>query len=130
MKKLPLYLVTALLTGFGLMTMYMSSSVIFDWFGLREKKGDYVLFIVWANFICSFLYLIAVYGILKSRNWTYKILGLSFLILSAAFIGFLFLIQMGGNYETHTLVLMVFRIAITFSFTFYAFYTINKKLKR
>lgn len=130
MKKLPLYLVAALLTGFGLLTLFLSTSVIFDLFGIRAKEGNYVLFIVWANFISSFFYLTAVYGILNSKNWTYKILGLSFLILTAAFIGFLFLIQMGGIYETKTVGAMLFRIAMTLAFMLFAYFTINKKLKR
>lgn len=74
MKKIILYLVLALLAGFGLLTLFLSTSVIFDLFGIREKEGNYVLFIVWANFISSIIYLISVYGLLKSRTWTYKAL--------------------------------------------------------
>jgi hypothetical protein len=130
MKKFTFYLVPALLTGFALLTFYLSASVIFDLFGMREVKGNYVLFVVWANFLSSFLYLIAVYGILNLKNWTYKILGLSFLILTAAFIGFLFIVQMEGKHETHTLVHMTIRIILTCAFMLYAFFTINKNSKR
>lgn len=126
MKKLPLYLVTALLTGFGLLTLFLSTSVIFDLFGIREKEGNYVLFVVWANFISSFFYLIAVYGLLTSKKWTYKFLGLSALILTVAFIDLLFHIQSNGIYETKTVGAMIFRIALTLAFIFYAFFTINR----
>jgi hypothetical protein len=77
MKKIILYLVVAVLTGFGLLTIFLSTSVIFDLFDVRAKEGNYVLFVVWSNFISSFLYLISVYGLLTSKNWTYKTLGLS-----------------------------------------------------
>jgi hypothetical protein len=77
MKKIILYLVVAVLTGFGLLTIFLSTSVIFDLFDVRAKEGNYVLFVVWSNFISSFLYLISAYGLLTSKNWTYKTLGLS-----------------------------------------------------
>lgn len=126
MKKLLLYLGIALLTGFGLLTLFLSSSVIFDWFSIRAKEGNYVLFVVWANFLSSLLYLIAVFGLLTSKKWTYKILGFSILILTAAFIGLLFHIQSDGMYETKTVGAMVFRIVMTLSFALLAYFTINK----
>lgn len=129
MKKIILYLVAAVLTGFGLLTLFLSASVIFDLFDIRSKEGNYVLFVVWSNFISSFLYLVAVYGLLTSKKWTYKILGLSAIILTIAFIGFLFYIQSGGIHETKTVGAMVFRIALTVAFTLFAYFTINKKKK-
>ena len=117
MKKIILYLVAAVLTGFGLLTLFLSASVIFDLFDIRSKEGNYVLFVVWSNFISSLLYLVAVYGLITSKKWTYKILGLSAIILTIAFIGFLFYIQSGGIHETKTVGAMVFRIALTVAFT-------------
>ncbi len=127
MKKILLYLVVAVLTGFGLLTIFLSTSVIFDLFDVRAKEGNYVLFVVWSNFISSVLYLISVYGLLTSKIWTFKILGLSTIILSIAFIGFLIYIQSGGIHENKTVGAMVFRIALTLGFTLFAYFTINKK---
>ncbi len=127
MKKAILYLVVAVLTGFGLLTIFLSTSVIFDLFDIRAKEGNYVLFVVWSNFISSFLYLISVYGLLYSKNWTIRTLGLATLILTIAFVGFLFYIQSGGIHETKTVSAMVFRIVLTLGFTLFAYFTINKK---
>ena len=129
MKKIILYLVAAMLIAFGLLTLFLSSSVIFDLFDIRSKEGNYVLFVVWSNFISSFLYLVAVYGLLTMKKWAYKILGLSAIILTIAFIGFLFYIQSGGIHETKTVGAMVFRIGLTVAFTLFAYFTINKKKK-
>lgn len=68
MKKLISYGIAFLLAAFGLLTLFLSASVIFDLFGIRAKEGNYVLFIVWANFISSIIYLIASYGIIKSKS--------------------------------------------------------------
>jgi hypothetical protein len=127
MKKIVLYIVVSLLTGFGLLTLFLSTSVIFDLFDIRAKEGNYVLFVVWSNFISSFLYLISVYGLIASKKWTFKTLIFSAVILSAAFIGLLLYIQSGGLYEGKTIGAMVFRISLTVAFTFYTYFSINKK---
>ena len=129
MKKYIPYIFGISLGGFGLLTLFLSGSFIFDLFDIRSKEGNYVLFVVWSNFISSLLYLVAVYGLITSKKWTYKILGLSAIILTIAFIGFLFYIQSGGIHETKTVGAMVFRIALTVAFTLFAYFTINKKKK-
>ena len=68
------YFIAVLIISFGLITLFMSSSVIFDWFGIREMEGNFVPFIVWANFIASILYLIGAFGLLKSKSWTVWVL--------------------------------------------------------
>jgi hypothetical protein len=127
MKKTLLYTLPILLTGFGLLTLFLSTSVIFDLFRIREKEGNYVLFVVWSNFISSILYLLAAYGFIKSKKWTTSLLGISTLILIAAFIGLKIHINLGGIYETKTVGAMIFRIAVTLVFAIIAYFTITKK---
>jgi predicted RND superfamily exporter protein len=68
MKKILPHLFATLLAGFGLLTLFLSTSVIFDLFGIRAKEGNYVLFVVWSNFISSILYLFAAYGFIKNKK--------------------------------------------------------------
>ena len=126
MKKYLPYIAAAVLAAFGLLTLFLSSSVIFDLFGIRAKEGNYVLFIVWSNFISSILYLISSYGFIASKNWTAKLLGISAIILITAFAGLLIHINTGGIYETKTIGAMIFRISVTLVFTILAYYTITK----
>jgi len=70
MKKFIQYLMAIILVAFGLLTLFLSSSVIFDLFGIREKEGNYVLLVVWANFFSSLLYLFSAYGFIKTKKWT------------------------------------------------------------
>ncbi len=127
MKKYLPYISTLILAGFGLLTLFLSSSVIFDWFGIRAKEGNYVLFVVWANFISSVPYLFSAYGFLKSENWTFKLLSASTVILIIAFLGLLVHINSGGIYETKTVFAMIFRIGVTIAFTAIAYFSINKR---
>ena len=127
MLKIISYSIVFILASFGLLTLFLSTSVIFDLFGIRAKEGNYVLFIVWANFISSGIYLVASYGFIKNKNWTSTILGISALILINAFIGFIIYIYADGVHETKTIGAMIFRIVVTIIFTAFAYFTINKK---
>jgi len=113
------------LAVFGLITFFLSSSVIFDLFGVRAKEGNYVLFVVWANFLSSILYLFAAYGFMKIKKWTIHLLGVSAILLIVAFIGLMIHINSGGIYETKTIGAMIFRITLTLVFSILAYFSIT-----
>ena len=127
MKKIIPSLFAIILAGFGLITLILSTSVIFDLFGIRAKEGNYVLFVVWSNFISSILYLFAAYGFIKNKKWTATFLVISTLILLAAFIGLKIHASSGGIYEEKTISAMIFRISVTLFFAIIAYLKINKK---
>ena len=102
-NKKVIHIISAIvLLLFAILTLFMSSSVIFDWFDIRVKEGNYVLFIVWANFICSLLYFLAAYGFIKGQKWTFSVLISALIILIISFIALQFYINSGGIYETKT----------------------------
>jgi len=113
---------------FATLTLFMSSSVIFDWFDIRVKEGNYVLFIVWANFICGLLYFLAAYGFIKGQKWTFSVLISALIILIISFIALQFYINSGGIYETKTIKAMIFRMLLTFTFSLIAFFMFRKTL--
>ncbi len=117
------------LAAFGLLTMFLSGSLIFDLFDVRAGQGHYVLIVVWANFISSFLYLFAAYGFMTLKGWTPLPLGLSLGILIVAFIGLVIHISSGGLYMTKTIGAMIFRIAVTLLLTVLAYFKIIKKTR-
>ncbi len=103
---------------FGLVTLFMSSSVLFDWFGIRAKEGNYIPLIVWANWICGILYLITAFGILQKKSWVRIPLVASLIVLILAYMNLFTHITTGGLYETKTIMAMAFRIGITAIFLF------------
>lgn len=117
--------IAMVLAVFGLVTLFLSSSVIFDLFGVRAKEGNYVLFVVWANFVSSILYLVAAYGFIKTKKWTTHLLCVSAILLIIAFIGLIIHINSGGIYETKTIGAMIFRIILTLVFSILAYFTIS-----
>lgn len=126
MKNYIPFVLAFFLSVFGILTLFLSTSVIFDLFNIRAREGNYVLFVVWSNFISSILYLFASYGLLKSKKWTATLLGISTVVLTVAFIGLKIHANFGGLYETKTIGAMVFRISVSFIFTLLSYFTITK----
>lgn len=130
MKSLKL-IYSLLLTFIGAVSVFMTLSIIFDAFGIREKEGNYVLFIVYANLFCGIIYLISAISIWRNQQRSVYVLIVAILILLVAFLGLLIYIKNGGIYETQTVKAMVFRIVFTVSLTGLGAYILrqsNRKL--
>ena len=112
-KNLILKLSAAIVAIFGLLSLFMTGSIIFDLFNIRVAEGNYIPFIVYTNFICSFIYLFAAYGFLVQNRLTTGSLFIAGALLIIAYIGLVFYINYGGSYETKTVKAMLFRIAVT-----------------
>ncbi len=127
MKPIVLFISGFLIALFGIVTLFMSTSVIFGLFDIREKEGNYVLFVVIANFVCAFLYLAAAYGFFTKKKWTTMVLNFSVGVLVIAFIGLGIHIYSGGIYEHKTVYAMMFRVFITLGFLLISLKYISKK---
>ena len=127
MKSIVLYISGFIIALFGVVTLFMSTSVMFGLFDIREKEGNYVLFVVIANFICAFLYLAAAYGFFTKKRWTTMVLNFSVGILVITFIGLGINIYSGGIYEQKTVYAMMFRTFVTIGFLLISLKYISKK---
>lgn len=112
-KSVPILIAGMISLFFGLLTIFAGGSVILDLFGMREKEGNYVLFVVWANFICGFLYVFASYGFFTRKVWTKTILKYGLYILITAFVVLIVWIVRNEPYETKTVFALSFRILVT-----------------
>ncbi|MBX2887719.1 MAG: hypothetical protein KF829_03630 [Ferruginibacter sp.] len=114
---------------FTSITLFMTISIFFDLFGIREKEGNYVLFVVIANFIAGLIYIPAVYGFFTKKEWTSRLLFIATILLVVTFIGLTIYIMMDGIYERKTIFAMIFRTAVTFGFAILALRLINRSKK-
>ncbi|HQW11105.1 MAG TPA: hypothetical protein PLP06_03110 [Saprospiraceae bacterium] len=126
MKKGLIYILVAILGLFTLATLFMSTSVILDLFNVRAKEGNYVPFVVWANFFCSLLYLVSLYGIVTYKRWSAWLLLIATIILAATGVALNIYIKDGGIYEPKTVKAMLFRTGLTLVFTIASYFLINK----
>lgn len=115
--------------AFGGVSVFMTLSVIFNLFGIREMEGNYVPFVVYANLICGIIYLWAGYGFFNRKNWTKIILAIAVVLLSLTFFGLLLHIYSGKMYEHKTVNAMIFRIIITLLLFYFSWRYISKKWK-
>ena len=129
MKKFLPYFSAVVLGLFGTLTLFMTTSVILDLFGIRAKEGNYVVFVVWAIFISGLLYLTAAYGFVKKKAWTAKLLAVATSVVLIAFVGLIVHIKSGGIYETETVGAMTFRVILTLTFATIAHFTLSIKNK-
>jgi hypothetical protein len=125
-KEIFRYIIAIVLLAFAAVTVFMSSSVIFDWFGIREKEGDYVPFIVWTNFIAGFLYLISAYGLFKAQNWAFWIMLGTILFLMIALIVLALYINYGGVFEIKNVGAMMIRIGFTIALTVIVYFSLKR----
>lgn len=129
MRKIILKSSSAFMLILGLASIFMTTSIIFDLYKLRELEGHYVPFIVYVNFICAIIYLIASYGFFKEKKSTTSYLFIASSILVIAFIALLIYIFKGGVYELKTVKAMSVRTLITIAFTGIAWNYLSKKGK-
>jgi len=127
MKSVAPYILGLFIAIFGLLTLYLSGSIIFDLFGVREAQGNYVPFVIWANFISSLIYLVSAYGVISKQSWTPKLLSGSVIILLITGVGFYFYVQAGGVHEAKTSAAIPFRIVVTSVFMFLSWFIRPKK---
>lgn len=106
-------LLSLVLLAFGALSTILTVSVVFDLFGIREREGNYVLFIVWTNLVCGLIYLVAAYTSWKKLSKTTTLLSFAVTLLVISFIVLEVYISNGGIYEVKTENAMLFRIGIT-----------------
>lgn len=129
MKKLKI-VHTLLLSLIGIVSVFMTLSVIFDLFGIRAMEGNYVLFIVYANLVCGIIYLYAAIANWKNLTNSFYSLVLASLILIVAFIAFGVYISNGGIHEVKTIKAMTFRTVFTLVMTALSYVMLRKEKQR
>lgn len=102
----------------GCVSVFESSSVIFDWGNARASHGNYVLFVVYANWVCCLIFIFAAIALWRKISWSKIALGLASLLMIATFIKFRIYINEGGIYETKTEIAMTVRSLLTLIFFF------------
>jgi hypothetical protein len=125
-------ILSSLLALIGVVSVFMTLSIIFDLFGIQKMEGNYVLLIVYTNFLCGLIYIYAALTLWKHLVNSTISLALATALLIAAYIWFTYYIQAGGVYEEKTLKAMTFRTiftAVMFALCFILFKIEQRKMK-
>lgn len=128
MKKIILIISALALLAFATLTFYLSSSLIFDLFGMRAKQGeDFVEFVAWANLISSLIYFVSAYGLAFQKRWTTLTLSLALVLMAISFVAFNLYVNAGGAHLDKTFGALIFRMGVTLVFTAISYGFISRK---
>ncbi len=111
-RSIGIWIIAVTAVVFGLLTIKSGGSVLFIDGPFREDAGNYVLFVVWFNFLAGFAYLIAGGGLWMQKHWAVWI---SIFIVVATLAVFAILgihILKGGMYEIRTIAAMSLRTVV------------------
>ena len=114
--KLPRIILGLVFIAFGALTLFLSTSVLLDLFGIRERESPYVPAVVVANLIASLLYLPAGAGLLMKRRWSSVLLAAAVVVLLVGGLLLALHINSGGVYRTATIGALTFRTLLTAAF--------------
>lgn len=120
-------ILTIVLVLLGSISVFMTFSVAFDWFGIRQIEGNYVPFVLYANMACAFIYLFAAWALWKHlRSGVYALL-LTTIILAVTMICFIIYVKTGGVYEQKTVKALTLRTVLTATMYMVSAYILKMK---
>lgn len=111
--------------AFGMLTLFLSTSVLLDLFGIRERESPYVPAVVVANLIASLLYMPAGAGLLMPRRRSSVLLAAAVAVLLMGALLLALHINSGGAYRTATIGALTFRTLLTTAFYLIARWTLR-----
>jgi hypothetical protein len=97
---------------FGVATLKSGSAVLFFDDAAKKASGNYVPFVLWANFLAGFFYIIAAIGIYHQRSWSAKLSKTIAFFTVGLFFAFGIHILTGGLYEPRTVFAMILRCLV------------------
>ncbi len=114
---------------YGLITFFISTATLFNWFGIGDRHGDFVPLVVWANWVCSLLILASAYGLIAHKKWPPPVLFVAVALLIIAYGIFWIRVLAGKPYEVRTIIALPLRTIVTLFFTWVAYKIVHGKAK-
>jgi len=97
----------------GITTLILTLSLLLNAFLIRTYAGNYVLPVVWGNFMSSLIYLYTTYKVSHKHHRTGLLLVFASIILIMAYIGLQIHISEGKPFEPRIFRILFFRIYLT-----------------
>ncbi len=111
-KPVMRYIIAAVALLFGIATIKAGGDVLFFSAQAKADAGNYVLFVLWANFIAGFFYILCAAAILLRPALAFSVASFIAVATVVVFAALGLHILSGGAYEMRTVMAMVFRAAI------------------
>ncbi len=114
-RPFSIWLISSIAALFGMVTIKAGGSVLFFDGPAREAAGNYVQFVVGANFIMGFFYILAGIGIWLQKPCSLRIVAFLTSAILTVYAALGIHILMGRLYEMETVYVMAFRSLVWIS---------------
>ncbi len=125
-RSISIWVFSAVAIIFGGLSIRSGGLVIFTTGEFHQQQGNFVPFVVWANFLGGFAYIVAAIGLLQLKRWAgffaYLITSMTVVIYAA----FVVHIMGGGLYEMQTVVAMAIRTTLWVAISLLAYFQIMR----
>jgi hypothetical protein len=111
-RGLAIWAISLVAVGFGLLTIKEGGTILFGDEAARAAAGNYVLFVLWFNFLAGFAYVVAGAGLWLRQRWA---VWLAIAIAAATVLAFAALgeyVDSGAAYEQRTVIAMSLRTLV------------------
>jgi hypothetical protein len=111
-RGLRIWAISLVAIGFGLLTIKEGGTILFGDEATRAAAGNYVLFVLWFNFLAGFAYVVAGAGLWLRHRWA---VWLAIAIAAATFFAFAALgeyVDSGAAFEQRTVIAMSLRTLV------------------
>lgn len=126
-RTLPVWAISLLALGFGLLTIKEGGKVIFGADAARIAAGNYVPFVVWFNFLAGFAYVTAGVGLWLQQRWALWLAAAIAVATALTFAALGVHIYAGEAYEQRTVFAMSLRTLVWLTITGVAAYALRRK---
>lgn len=111
-RGLRIWIIALVAIAFGLLTIKQGSTVLFGGDAARAAAGNYVLGVLWFNFLAGFAYVFAGIGLWLRQRWAVWLAMAIAVATALAFAAFGAYIFFGAAYEQRTVMAMGLRTVV------------------
>ncbi len=126
-RSISIWVFSIIAIVFGSLSIKSGGLVLFTTGEFHQQQGNFVPFVVWANFLGGFAYIVAAIGLFRLKRWAgylaYLIISMTVVVYAA----FAVHIMGGGLYEVQTVVAMAIRTALWFAIALLAYFQIMRR---
>ena len=97
---------------FGIATVAVGGRALFGGVAARAEVGNAVPFVLWFNFLCGFVYVLAGIGLLLWRRWAAALSAAIAIATLFVFAAFGWHVAVGGAFEMRTVGAMILRSGV------------------
>jgi uncharacterized membrane protein (DUF2068 family) len=111
-RSLSVWVIAVVALVFGLLTIKEGGTILFGDDAARAEAGNYVLFVVWINFVAGFFYIAAGVGLWLQQRWGVWLAAAIVAATATTFAAFGWHIYSGEGYEMRTVIAMSLRTVV------------------